>query len=72
MRRSAAGIVQSRSGVQPNAVRDLFRQQADRTWSADVDLDWSTPPEIPESKREPWLVLFNSFYALELMGLDVL
>ena len=72
MRRTPAGLVHQRSDQDGPAARDLVRQQADRLWNADTDLDWSIDPSVPESKREPWLALLKVFYSLELMGLDTL
>ncbi|MEE9277940.1 MAG: ferritin-like domain-containing protein [Dehalococcoidia bacterium] len=56
----------------PNAYRDLFRQQSDRIWNVDTDVDWSAGPQIPQDRREAWLRLVNAFYGLELMGLDII
>jgi hypothetical protein len=72
MRRTPVAIKRDRSDDQDAPIRDLFRQQSDRIWNPDEDLDWSVAPRIPDSKREPWLALLNVFYNLELMGLDVL
>lgn len=72
MRRTPAGVKRNRSESHVGAIRELFRQQSDRMWNADEDLDWSIDPRIPESKREPWIALLNVFYNLELMGLDIL
>ena len=70
MRRSPAAVSQAMSEEQRNVYRDLFRQQSDRIWNADQDIDWSREPAIPASKREAWLRMLNVFYGLELMGLD--
>jgi hypothetical protein len=72
MRRTPVAIKRDRSEVPDEPIRELFRQQSDRIWNPDEDLDWSVAPRIPESKRESWVALLNVFYNLELMGLDVL
>lgn len=72
MRRTPAGVAKQREGGSAPAVGDLFRQQADRLWNADTDLDWEIEPSIPDAKRDAWLSLLNTFYRLELMGLDTL
>ena len=72
MRRSPAAVSQGMSEEQRNVYRDLFRQQSDRLWNADQDIDWSREPAIPASKREAWLRMLNVFYNLELMGLDTI
>ncbi len=72
MRRAPVAVKRSRSEDESGAIGELFRQQSDRMWNADADLDWSIDPQIPESKREAWIALLNVFYNLELMGLDVL
>ena len=72
MHRSPAAVSRKLSDKQVNDYRELFRQQADRIWNADRDVDWSLEPQIPPEKRDAWLRLINAFYGLELMGLDTL
>ena len=72
MRRSPIAVAQGASEEQRNLYRELFRQQSDRLWNADRDVDWSLGPKIPSEKREPWLKLVNVFYGLEYMGLETI
>lgn len=72
MHRSPSAVSRKLSDKQINDYRELFRQQADRIWNADKDVDWSIEPQIPPEKRDAWLRLINAFYGLELMGLDTL
>ena len=72
MHRSPAAVSRKLSDKQISDYRELFRQQADRIWNADRDVDWSVEPQIPAEKRDAWLRLINAFYGLELMGLDTL
>ncbi|MCY3887611.1 MAG: ferritin-like domain-containing protein [Chloroflexi bacterium] len=72
MRRSPVAVALGASEEQRNLYRDLFRQQGDRLWNADRDVDWSLGPKIPPEKREPWLKLVNVFYGLEYMGLETI
>jgi len=72
MRRSPAAVSLGESEERRGLYRELFRQQSDRTWNADRDVDWSLGPNIPAEKREPWLKLVNVFYGLEYMGLDTI
>ncbi len=72
MHRSPVAISSATLDGQRNLYRELFRQQSDRIWNADRDVDWSLGPQIPEAKREAWLKLVNVFYGLELMGLDTI
>ena len=72
MRRSPAALTRDLPQEQRNTYRELFRQQSDRLWNADKDIDWSREPQIPPEKREAWLRFINVFHALELMGLDTI
>jgi bacterioferritin (cytochrome b1) len=73
MHRSPAAVARRQmTDAQRNAFQDLYRQQSDRVWNADRDIDWSRGPQIPEHKREAWLRLLNVFHGLELMGLDTI
>ncbi|MEE9277941.1 MAG: diiron oxygenase [Dehalococcoidia bacterium] len=72
MRRSPVAVSRQMTDEQRNAYRELFRQQSDRIWNADRDVDWDREPQIPDHKREAWLRLINVFYGLELMGLDTI
>lgn len=73
MHRSPAAVARRQmTDAQRNAFQDLYRQQSDRIWNADRDIDWSRGPQIPEHKREAWLRLLNVFHGLELMGLDTI
>lgn len=72
MHRSPAAVGGPRSEAQRNAFQELFRQQSDRIWNADKDIDWDLGVQIPEHKREAWLRMLNVFYGLELMGLDTI
>ncbi len=72
MRRSPAAVANRLSDEQRNAYRELFRQQGDRMWNADKDVDWEQGPVIPDEKREAWLRVINVFYGLEYMGLDTI
>ena len=72
MRRSPSGVRRPGTAEQADAFRILFRQQGDRLWNADRDVDWSAGSEIPESKRAAWLRMMNVFLGLEVMGLDTI
>ena len=72
MRRSPAAVSLGSSEERRGLYRELFRQQGDRIWNADRDVDWSQGVNIPAEKREPWLKLVNVFYGLEYMGLDTI
>ena len=72
MRRSPAAIANLQRADQRAVYRDLFRQQSDRIWNADRDIDWSRGPQIPAGKRDAWLRMINVFYGLEFMGLDTI
>lgn len=72
MRRSPSGVRRPGTAEQADALRTLFRQQGDRLWNADRDVDWSAGSEIPESKRAAWLRMMNVFLGLEVMGLDTI
>ncbi|MCZ6545483.1 MAG: ferritin-like domain-containing protein [Chloroflexi bacterium] len=72
MRRSTAALSRRMTDDQHEAFETLFRQQSDRIWSADTDVDWSLGITIPEHKREAWLRMMNVFLGLEVMGLDTI
>jgi bacterioferritin (cytochrome b1) len=72
MHRSPSAVKRPMTDVRRNAFRELFRQQNDRMWNADKDVDWDLGVQIPEHKREAWLRMMNVFYGLELMGLDTI
>lgn len=72
MRRSPAAVSRPMSDEQRNVFRELFRQQSDRIWNADKDVDWSQESIIPDHKREAWLRMINVFHGLEFMGLDTI
>ena len=72
MHRSPSAVKRPLSEDRQNAFRELFRQQSDRMWNADKDVDWDLGIQIPEHKREAWLRMMNVFYGLELMGLDTI
>ena len=72
MRRSPSGVRRPGTAEQADAFRTLFRQQGDRLWNADRDVDWSAGSEIPEAKRAAWLRMMNVFLGLEVMGLDTI
>lgn len=72
MRRSPNAVRPHRSAAQADAFRTLFRQQSDRLWNADQDVDWSAGSEIPDSKRAAWLRMMNVFLGLEVMGLETI
>lgn len=73
MHRSPAAVARRQmTDTQRNAFQELYRQQSDRVWNADRDIDWSRGPQIPEQKREAWLRMLNVFHGLELMGLDTI
>ena len=72
MHRSPAAFRRSLDDEQRNAFQTLYRQQSDRVWSADKDVDWASGTQIPEHKREPWLRMINVFLGLEMMGLDTI
>jgi bacterioferritin (cytochrome b1) len=72
MHRSPAAVRRPLSDNQRNAFQTLYRQQSDKVWNADKDIDWSSGPQIPEHKRESWLRMINVFLGLEVMGLDTI
>ena len=72
MKRSPNAVRPHRSAEQAEAFRTLFRQQSDRLWNADRDVDWAAGSEIPESRRAAWLRMMNVFHGLEVMGLDTI
>ena len=72
MKRSPNAVRPHRSAEQAEAFRTLFRQQSDRLWNADRDVDWAGGSVIPESRRGPWLRMMNVFHGLEVMGLDTI
>ena len=72
MRRSPNAVQRPQSAEQEDAFRTLFRQQSDRLWNADRDIDWSAGSEIPPAKRAAWLRMMNVFLGLEVMGLDTI
>ena len=72
MRRSPSAVRRPRTAEQADAFRTLFRQQGDRLWNADRDIDWSAGSEIPDSKRAAWLRMMNVFLGLEVMGLETI
>ena len=72
MNRSPAAIARGVAAPQRNPYRDLYRQQSDRIWNADRDIDWSQEPQISAASREAWLRMLNVFYGLEVMGLDTI
>ena len=72
MHRSTAAVSQRLTDDQSDAFRDLYRQQSDRIWHPDKDIDWSRGPQIPADTREPWLRMLNAFLGLEQMGLDTI
>ena len=72
MHRSPAAVRRPLSDIQRNAFQTLYRQQSDRVWNADKDINWSSGPQIPEHKRESWLRMINVFLGLEIMGLDTI
>ena len=72
MRRSPNAVRPHRSSEQADAFRILFRQQSDRLWNADRDVDWSQGTQIPEHRRDAWLRMMNVFLGLEVMGLETI
>ncbi len=72
MHRSPAAVRRPSSDGQSDVFQTLYRQQSDRVWNADKDIDWSDGPQIPEHKREAWLRMLNVFLGLEVMGLDTI
>lgn len=72
MHRSPAAVSRDLNDAQRSAFRELFRQQSDRVWNADKDIDWTVESVIPEHKREAWLRMINVFHGLEFMGLDTI
>ncbi len=72
MRRSPTAVRPHRSAEQADAFRTLFRQQGERLWNADRDVDWETGSAIPPHRREAWLRMMNVFLGLEIMGLDTI
>ncbi len=72
MRRSPNAVRRPQSPEQVDVFRTLFRQQGDRLWNADRDVDWGAGSEIPPAKRAAWLRMMNVFLGLEVMGLDTI
>ncbi len=72
MHRSPSAVNRNLAEIHQNNYRELFRQQGERVWNADRDIDWDKGFEIPPEKRDAWLKLINAFYGLELMGLETL
>lgn len=72
MRRSPNAVRRPQVAEQADAFRTLFRQQSDRLWNADRDIDWGAGSEIPPAKRAAWLRMMNVFLGLEVMGLDTI
>ncbi|MDE2967447.1 MAG: ferritin-like domain-containing protein [Chloroflexota bacterium] len=72
MKRSPSAVRPHRSAEQADAFRTLFRQQGDRLWNADRDVDWAAGSEIPDARRAAWLRMMNVFLGLEVMGLDTI
>ena len=72
MKRSPSAVRPHRSVEQAEAFRALFRQQSDRLWNADRDVDWEAGSTIPEARRGAWLRMMNVFHGLEVMGLDTI
>ncbi len=72
MRRSPNAVRPHRSAEQADAFRMLFRQQSDRLWNADRDIDWAAGSQIPDERRDAWLRMINVFHGLEVMGLDTI
>jgi len=72
MHRSPIAISRDLTDDQRSAFRELFRQQSDRIWNADTDIDWTVESVIPPHKREAWLRMINVFHGLEFMGLDTI
>ena len=72
MHRSPAAVRRPLSDNQRNVFQTLYRQQSDKAWNADKDIDWNSGPQIPEHKRESWLRMINVFLGLEVMGLDTI
>ena len=72
MHRSPIAISHDLTDDQRSAFRELFRQQSDRIWNADTDIDWTIESVIPPHKREAWLRMINVFHGLEFMGLDTI
>ena len=72
MRRSPNAVRPHRSADQADAFRTLFRQQSDRLWNADRDVDWAIGSQIPDDQRAAWLRMMNVFHGLEVMGLETI
>ena len=72
MRRSPAAVQRDGGDDQVEAFRTLFRQQGERLWNADRDVEWQRGAQIPAEKREAWLRMMNVFLGLEVMGLDTI
>ena len=72
MRRSPAAVQRGGGDDQVEAFRTLFRQQGERLWNADRDVEWERGAQIPDEKREAWLRMMNVFLGLEVMGLDTI
>ena len=72
MRRSPAAVQRDGGDDQVEAFRALFRQQGERLWNADRDVEWDRGAQIPDEKRDAWLRMMNVFLGLEVMGLDTI
>ncbi len=72
MRRSPAAVQRDGGDDQVEAFRTLFRQQGERLWNADRDVEWERGAQIPDEKRDAWLRMMNVFLGLEVMGLDTI
>ena len=72
MRRSPAAVQRDGDDDQVEAFRTLFRQQGERLWNADRDVEWERGAQIPDEKRDAWLRMMNVFLGLEVMGLDTI
>jgi hypothetical protein len=72
MHRSPTAVSHTFTDEQRSVFRELFRQQSDRIWNADKDIDWSQESIIPDHKRDAWLRMINVFHGLEFMGLDTI
>ena len=72
MRRSPNAVRRPASPERQAAFRTLFRQQSDRLWNADRDVNWEQGASIPPDKRAAWLRMMNTFLGLEVMGLDTI
>ncbi len=61
-----------KSLVNDHKIQTLYGQAAKGQWSADLELDFSTPLTMKAEHREVWTELTGVFLTLEKMGLDVL